>query len=155
MQSNLNIRSNSYHLEKLNNILNYEVSAVVLYTVSFALRFLEILLILAAMLFTPYMLFVLFKEKKASWIITFCIMVLAPFIWCIYNSLTNRDTFILSMVTLGTFYLYCFLLKLQTREWIATINARKALEEQRELNRMQNLIFQKQYDKIIPRDKKD
>jgi hypothetical protein len=74
-------------------------------------------MILAAILFTPFMLKVLFEERRFGWIIYFIIIVLIPVIAIYFFNfgLSYKPAF--QLIPLGTFYFYCFTLRLAIKDW--------------------------------------
>ena len=82
MHDEINLVTN-YHLSLLGKILNYQLPTVVIllsYTIWFTVGVLFIidLLALAAIIFTPYLIFVLKKENRKGWIILFIAIVIIP-----------------------------------------------------------------------------
>ena len=108
-------------LEKLYKYLNYEVSSTLLYAGSFFFRLFTPILFIAAIIFTPFMFFVLFKEEKKGWLISFIVMVLIPAI--LFVTLFP----ILTIVALIPFYLYCFILRMEVKGWLQEMRARNEL----------------------------
>ena len=108
-------------LENLYKYLNYEVSSSLLYLGSWFIPMFMPLLSLAAIVFTPYLLFVLYKEERVGWIIFFIISTLIPIILLLifYPAIT--------MAGLIPFYLFCFLLRMETKGWITEMRARNNL----------------------------
>jgi len=80
-----------------------------------------IVIIFAAIVFTPFMLYVLYKEEKKGWIISFSIIVLLPLIPI---SLFYPD---LLLIGLAPFYLFCFLLRMEVKGWLTEMRARNDL----------------------------
>ncbi len=115
----------TFRLEKLSKYLNYEVSSSILYAGSFFFPMFIIILFLAATIFTPFMLFVLYKEEKKGWIVSFAIIVLIPAILF--------ATFLPSVImgSLIPFYLYCFILRMEVKGWLQEMRARNTLVLQR------------------------
>lgn len=150
MQNDFDFSPQRTHLKKLNYYLNFEVSSVIFYLLFLFLSSTITIIILgsAALIFTPYMLFVLFKEKKTGWLITFLIMVILPFIAGMLFYSTEVKSMILPNVTFGTFFLYCFLLKMSTRDWVSDEDARNQLNYQRKMRKLQDDIFFNRLDEI-------
>ncbi|MDP3580546.1 MAG: hypothetical protein Q8S39_01345, partial [Ignavibacteria bacterium] len=65
-------------LIRLKHILNYELSSSIFYVLSFSVSIVLFLSVLAALLFTPFFIYVLIKAKKFGWLITFLVVVLLP-----------------------------------------------------------------------------
>jgi len=121
------------NLERLSLVLNFHLSTSVLYIISF---FCPVLFLagLAAVLFAPFMLFVLFKENRYGWITFFILLVLLPVLIDVLFFYKTDAYLILLYLPLAFFYFYCFLLKITIRDWIQERNAKKErcgnLEEQ-------------------------
>lgn len=119
----------SDHLDRLAQFLNYEISASILFGLSFfAGTFLIAALILAGV-FIPYLIYVLLKEGRHGWIIIFNLMVVLPLIFSLLFIPSYFSVFIL--VSAGLFYCYCFLLRMTVNEWISERNWRIELVKQR------------------------
>lgn len=115
------ILENVARLEKLYTYLNYEVSSSILYLGSWFIPMFMPLIFLAAIIFTPYMIFVLYKEKKKGWIIFFFLSTILPIIF-----LSN---FYPSLIAIGLipFYFFCFILRMTAKEWLNEMRARNEL----------------------------
>jgi len=113
-------------LSKMYKILNYQViSSGALPIVYFLPINFVYLLTLAAILFTPYMLYVLYEEKKIGWIVSFVVIVLIPSVLIVFF---YSDLFLLLLLP---FYLYCFLLRFEVKNWLSEKRARNDLLLQR------------------------
>jgi len=89
------------------------------------------IIIAAAILFTPYMLYVLIKERKYGWIVIFFSMVVLPYpvIYLIIGEYILLTAWLLLPVI--PFYLYCFLIKFSVDDWLREYNWEQQLIEQR------------------------
>lgn len=114
-----------YRLERLSQILNYELSTVILLLLQIFMPFLLVLIIIAAVVLTPYMLFVLIKENKKTWIILFLIVVVVPAAVTPIVFYDSNYLGIFMFIPLFFFYVYCFLLKFYVKEWIVENNWRR------------------------------
>jgi hypothetical protein len=87
------------------------------------------LIVGAAVLATPFIFYVLIKEKRRAWIITFLVMVVLP--WLFTYSISFGDIIIVRwMIVLSTpFYLYCYLLKHTISEWIEEYEGQELRKE--------------------------
>jgi len=129
MENKATGKFHSDHLDRLALYLNYELSASLLFGLSFfAGTFLIAALILAGV-FIPYLIYVLIKEGRHGWIIFFNLMVVLPLIFSLLFIPSYFSVFIL--VSAGLFYCYCFLLRMTVNEWISERNWRLQLIEQR------------------------
>jgi hypothetical protein len=105
-------------LNRLNKILKYKLSEGILFLLSILNSVFIFLLVIAAIIFTPYMLFVLFKEKRFGWITFFLILVILPMI-LLFLFFRHIDNFIyFFIIPLAFYYFYCFLLKMTVAEWV-------------------------------------
>lgn len=135
----LNLRESN--LTRLNYILNYELSSGLMLLLSYLYILLIFLSAIAAIIFTPFLLYVLVKEKKTGWLIFFFISIFfPPFIFSLLLPVGIFSLVNLSIM-LGGFYLYCFLLKMQTRDWVKEENAAKELEEKRRLKKIKDDLY--------------
>src|SRR5690606_9246004 len=77
---------------------------------------------LAAILFTPYIFYVLSKEKKFGWIILFFIMIIIPELigYLIFKETLAFEAALL--IPLAFFYFYCYLIKYEVDKWIGDYN---------------------------------
>jgi len=109
--------SQNYNLNRLKQWLDYELSASTLLLLSWLWNFTVILAVVAAMLFTPFMLKILFEERKFGWIITFAVIVVVPL-----TSVFFIDVFYYKSVFIGVtlifFYFYCGVLRFAVKNWI-------------------------------------
>jgi hypothetical protein len=112
------IISKNYRLQRLHYWLKYELSSSVLLLLSWLGSLLILLATFAAILFTPYMLTILFKEKKFGWVTSFIITVLLPavFIWIYFSG--SDYSYFLFLIPLAFFYFYCFLLRITVHDWL-------------------------------------
>jgi len=77
---------------------------------------------LAALLFTPYIFFVLIKEKKFGWIILYFIVIPIPEV---LGYLIFKDTLAFEaalLIPIVFFYFYCYLIKFEVDKWLADYN---------------------------------
>ena len=109
----------NYQLFKLRKYLYYEISTSALYVASFFWGITIYPAILAAVLFTPYMIIFLFKERKFGWISFFIIIVIIPLVLGFVLNIGETGSFVLKMISLAMFYLYCLLLRMAIRGWIS------------------------------------
>lgn len=138
-----------YYLRKLSQYLNYELSSSILYFLSNAVSITLILAIVAATIFTPFMLYFLFRAKKIGWLITFFIIVIIPFIICIIIGLKVNFLAAFALIPLGFFYFYCFILKISTNEEIRELSAHEVLLLQKAEEENKLKLWQQQFDKKL------
>jgi hypothetical protein len=128
-------------IKKLDYYLNYNLSSTFILVASYFLSFVTPLLTLAAIVFSIYMLYVLIKNRKFGWVIAFFIMIFTPYflfalLWPVLFTAGIALYFFL-----GTFFLYCFLLKMTTREWVSAENAKRDLYEMRRKKQLEMDLF--------------
>lgn len=95
------------------------------------LKIILIILALAAILFTPYIFYVLINEKRYGWIVTFFVLIVIPLVagYFIFKDTLAFEASIL--IPLGIFYFYCYLLKFAVDDWIREYSWKMHLAEQR------------------------
>jgi hypothetical protein len=128
-------------IAKLNYYLNYSFPLPLLYFLTYAMGMGIELLMLAAVIFSPYMIYILAKNKKYGWVISFLIMVIIPLMAGFILISEPIWYLILTRTSLGMFYLYCVVLKFSTRDWVADESAKKELYKQRRLRKLEEDIF--------------
>jgi hypothetical protein len=117
--------NNKYQLVNLSSILNYHISTGVLFLLSFFGGIFLTIASLAAVIFTPYLIYVLILEKKIWWIVGFIIIVIFPILLALIF-FKQYFTFAL-IISLACFYFYSFLLRLSVNGWIKEYNWRQQL----------------------------
>lgn len=112
------------HVRKLRRLyywLSYQRYTGVLYG---GLLFVPWFIILVALIgiaavFTPFMLFVLYKEDKKGWLIFFFILVGVPVALTFISTGSELLDQILDFAPLLAYLFYCYLLRFSVREWIS------------------------------------
>ena len=103
------------------------------------------LIVAAAILFTPYIFYVLIKERKFGWIIFFFIMIIIPFLFVhiLFLDALFHDAII--MIPLASFYFYCYLIKYEVDRWLSEYYSHQEfLQQKKERNeRMRQNLFLK------------
>ncbi|MEE9430986.1 MAG: hypothetical protein V3V16_08105 [Melioribacteraceae bacterium] len=117
-------------VSRLSMILNYQLGTAALFVLTYAGGFTLWLATIAALIFLPYLLFILFKENRNGWIIAFAVVVVIPFLISFLISLKMGNNFFL-IIALAFFYLYCFMLKYSVTDWIKEYNWKLVLDEQK------------------------
>jgi hypothetical protein len=110
------------NLSRLKKYLNYEISSSVLFFLSFLAPIFMFFAVGAAIIFTPFMMYVLFKEKKTGWLISFIIIVILPIILLLILSVQFEFAAALLTIPIVLFYFYCFLLRFAANEWVRELN---------------------------------
>ncbi len=86
----------------------------------------------AAVILTPYIFYVLIKEERYGWIVTYLLMIPFPLI---AGYLVFTDTLAFEaalLIPLLSFYLYCYLIKYAVDDWIRQYNWKQQLMHQKE-----------------------
>jgi len=135
------------NLTRLSKYLNYQISTVGLFVLSFLSFGFIFLVTIAAIIFTPFMLYVLYKENKNGWIVFFIILVVIPFILSTILHFTVTFIFPWYLIVLVIFYFYCFLLRLEVNNWMRERRSRLQylLEKQRREDETE--VFMTQFNK--------
>lgn len=143
-------------VQRFRDILFYQIrisiSAIFLYyPITFLLTMLTIdpfklllwLIAAAAILFTPYIFYVLIKERKFGWIITFFVMTIIPFLLVhfLFIDALFHDAIIL--IPLAFFYFYCFLIKYDVDRWLSDYYTHQEYlrQEKERAERMKQNLF--------------
>jgi hypothetical protein len=82
-------------------------------------------------LFTPLFFYVLYREKRYGWLVSYFIMVIIPVILIFIIFQDNIVHIILFPVYMVPYYFYCFIIKFSVDEWIREYNWNQQLIEQR------------------------
>ncbi|MFU8812956.1 MAG: hypothetical protein ACNA78_08305 [Balneolaceae bacterium] len=106
-------------LSTMRTILSYEIGGGVLLTVSHLWFFTIFIIIGAAVLFTPFLLFVLYEQRRYGWITSFLLIVLALPLAIALNVPDATSGFGLTLLMIMfPFYAYCGALRYGSRNWI-------------------------------------
>lgn len=111
-------------LRRLHYWLTYNRYTIIIYGGGFFLPAVGLLVILIALaiIFAPYVLYVLFRNHKHGWLVFFAILVGIPAgLAFLRTGNLVLDTG-LHFLPLLTFYLYCFLLRLAADDWISEVS---------------------------------
>lgn len=115
------------HLRRLYKILNYELTTPALLILIF-LPGAGFILNLAILLFTPFMLYVLYKAGKMSWLVTFILLIFIPFIAARFYIDTPQVKMIVSLAIVMMFFLYCFLLRYSIGNQLNDLDGKRRFE---------------------------
>lgn len=107
----------NYNVLRLQQWLDYELSTAALLFLSYFWRFTLLIIIIVAVLFTPFMLKILFEEKRFGWIFFSIILVILPAVIFLFLRIDSSYKIILELIPLALFYFYCFLLRLSVKSW--------------------------------------
>jgi len=110
------------HIQRLCTLLNFELSTSGMFLLQFLWQITLFLAAFAAILFTPYLLFVLVREKKYFWLGLFIAIVILPML--IILLFLSEHLFYLAFIQIPLllFYLYCFMLRFDANEWLREMN---------------------------------
>ncbi len=109
--------THNHRLEQLHRWLNFELPGAILFALSFFYTATFYLFLVAAVVFTPFMLKVLFEERRFGWIVTFFLFVVLPGV-LLYEmpppmgAMLRNPNVLWSTLPIGLYVCYCFLLKL-------------------------------------------
>lgn len=82
-------------------------------------------------LVTPFIVYVLYREKRYGWLVSYLIIVILPVVvfYIIFQDMAEYIVWL--PVYMVPFYFYCFLIKYSVDEWIREYNWNQQLIEQR------------------------
>ncbi len=118
-------------VERLGAILNWQLPTSILLTVHHNVFIALPIVIIMAVLFTPYMLYILIREERIGWIIAFFIIVILPFILFYFFSRNSYAFEGMMLIPFIFFYFYCLLVRLSVNQWIKKYNWHIFYEEQK------------------------
>ncbi|NBC27607.1 MAG: hypothetical protein GVY08_12155 [Bacteroidetes bacterium] len=106
-----------FNTPTLRKWLNYDLSATVLFFISFL--FIASLYVLAGfiILFLPLLIGTLIKEERYGWLVSLCIFIFMPAIVIYIYFRSTTWYFILQFVPAAFFLFYCYLLKHTIDRW--------------------------------------
>lgn len=133
----------------LRKILNYELLTVSFYLIYFISAIVLYASIIAAIVFTPFLIYVLIRTKKISWLVSFSAITLLPILIILIVNASSMYTYTFLLFQLGIFYLYCFVLRFSVNDWTQEISSQHALNKQREDAKKNLEIFQSRYDHTV------
>jgi hypothetical protein len=149
MEHNIGYSEEDYLLKKLKYFLNYELSSSSLYFLSFVYFSTFVLAIIAAVIFTPFLIYVLCKNRKYSWLILFFVFMIFPPLIIYLINLKEMFLSIVLYIELGLFYFYCVVLRFVVADWVEDVKARafrKKYEAEKEQNKK---MFEQQFERPI------
>ena len=110
-------------------VINYIINAARISSPIFPILF--SILFFPPAIFTPYILYVLFKEKRYGWLTTYFLIVILPGIIIFILLWDNISKMGFLFFLILPFYLFCFFIKFSVDEWIRENNWEQQLIEQR------------------------
>jgi hypothetical protein len=139
------ISTSTYFLYILFRYPLYVLLTIVTNDPIFIIKLFLWLIVAAAILFTPYIFYVLIKERKFGWIIIFFVVIIIPllFVHILFLDALFHDAII--MIPLASFYFYCYLIKYEVDRWLSEYYSHQELSQQKkERNeRMRQSLFLK------------
>ena len=115
----LTVFSKNQNLKRLHYWLKYELSSSVLLLLWWLWGLAIFLATAAALIFAPFMIYILYKERKFGWIIFFFLIVILPLILIIAFTLHSNYFAFLIFIPLALFYFYCFTLRITVADWLS------------------------------------
>lgn len=118
-------------VRRLRAILFFELSTSAAFIIQSFWPINLYIIIGAAILFTPYLLYVLIKERKYGWIIMFFLLVLLPYpvLYLIIGEYILLPGWMLLPII--SFYFYCFIIKFSVEDWLREYSWEQQLLQQR------------------------
>ena len=110
MSFNSTLQGNE-RLKNLRKWLNFELPGVILFGLSFFYNFAFTTFLIVASVFTPYLIYVLFLEKRYGWIIFFAVFVALPGVLS-YYFLSTIGGMLAGAIPMALYLFYCYFLKL-------------------------------------------
>lgn len=146
MEENNYINQN-YNLIRLKKYLNYEVSSLVIYILSFQVFIFIFLASAAVLIFTPFMLYVLYTEQKKGWLLLFVIIVLIPLMVLIVSFIIIEFSRPMLFISIGLFYFYFFLLRFDVNEWVREASAKNQYLMDKKKRELELKLFTDNFNK--------
>ena len=109
--------SKNYSVRRLQQWLDYELSTSLLMILSWFWNIGLLLAIIASIIFTPFMLKVMFEERRFGWIIFFFLLVILPALGAFFINIDSSYKFAIELIPLALFYFYCFVLRIAIKDW--------------------------------------
>lgn len=146
---NIGYAESDYFLTKLKLYLNFELSSSALYIMSFSYGIVLFLTAGAALIFTPLMIYVLFKMRKYFWLLLFFTLVILPppIVYLISSDKTYFT--VLLFIELGIFYFYCVVLRFVVNDWVEEIRSREIRRIQQAEIEINKKMFMEQFDEPL------
>lgn len=146
---NIGYAESDYFLTKLKLYLNFELSSSALYIMSFSYGIVLFLTAGAALIFTPLMIYVLFKMRKYFWLLLFFTLVILP-PSIVYLISSDKTYFtVLLFIELGIFYFYCVVLRFVVNDWVEEIRSREIRRIQQAEIEINKKMFMEQFDEPL------
>ncbi len=126
-----------YYLEKLAKYLNFQLSSGILFALAFFKLIALPIVVIAALIFTPFMLYIFIRERRTAWLISFIIVVIIPGSLLMYFGLKTNYPAAFGLISLGILYLYFFVMRVVVNDELKELTAgeelqKRKLEEEKE-----------------------
>ncbi|MBI1938616.1 MAG: hypothetical protein HYS25_10885 [Ignavibacteriales bacterium] len=143
---NIGYAESDYLLTKLKFYLNFELSASALYILSYSYGSVLVLSAGAALIFTPFIIYSLYKTQKFFWLSSFFVLIIipSPIVYLVSEDKTFFS--VLLFVELGVFYFYCVILRFVVNDWAEEIRWREIRKLQKAEFEMSKKMFMEQFD---------
>jgi hypothetical protein len=148
MEHNIGYSEEDYLLKKLKYFLNYELSSSSLYLLSFVYFSTFVLAIIAAVIFTPFLIYVLYKNRKYFWLILFFVFILFPTLIIYFTNLKEMVLSIALYIELGLFYFYCVVLRFVVADWVEDVKAKEFRKKYEAEKEQKKKVFEQQFEKF-------
>ena len=152
MPAKLNIITNDSLLVKLKYYLNYELSSTLLFILWYS-PFTLIVVSILAIVFAPFMIYVLYKTGKKGWLIFFTIMIILPPVSFVIFAGFNFYLMVLLYVELGLFYFYCVILRFVVNDWVEENSWKAVRKEQEEGYKLEKEVFEWEMNRKSPHER--
>ena len=141
-----NISTSAYILYLIIRYPLYYLLSILTKDPLFVIKLFLWLIAAAAILFTPYIFYVLIKERKFGWIITFFVMIIIPLLFVHFKFLDALFHDEIILIPLAFFYFYCFLIKYDVDRWLSDYYSHQEFLQQEkewaERKKQQNLFLE-------------
>lgn len=124
----LDLITNDIFILRLKKILDYELSSSLLLFLSFFVSIAIYLSILASIIFIPYLIFALYKNHKYGWLSFLIVIIIIPSSLLFFLETGSNNFYAIVFIEIILFYLYCFILRFATNEWVEKNRNKKILE---------------------------
>jgi hypothetical protein len=131
IETNSRFINDIVEVRRFRAILFFELSTSAAFIVQSIYPLNLYIIIGAAILFTPYMIYVLVKERKYIWIIMFFLVVVLPYpvLYLIIGDYILLPAWMLLPII--SFYFYCFIIKFSVEDWLREYSWEQQLIQQR------------------------
>jgi fatty acid desaturase len=136
-------------LLKLKVYLNYQLSSSLLYLLSFVYGITIFVTAAAAVIFTPFLIYTLYKNKKFFWLLIFVTAIIIPPPALFISGIGTAYFILLLFIQLGLFYFYCFILRFVVNDWIEEIQWKALRTARKKESDADGNAFIRQFEKTF------